>query len=70
VGLFSALRDDTPAGRRHLTGSFLRHAMQHRDIILRFGRFPHRNAVLGRRSKPAERRYLQSASDFGQSARG
>ena len=28
----------------------LRFAQHHRDIVLRFGRFPHRNAALGRRS--------------------
>lgn len=31
---------------------------QHRDLILRFGRYPHRNAVLGRRSTPEELAYL------------
>ena len=30
----------------------------HRDIIRRFGRFPHRNAILGRTSRPEEERYL------------
>ena len=30
----------------------------HRDIIVRFGRFPHRNAILGRRSTPAELAFL------------
>ena len=31
-----------------------RYAQAHRDLIARFGRFPHRNAVLGRESTPAE----------------
>jgi uncharacterized protein (DUF924 family) len=31
---------------------------RHRDVILRFGRFPHRNAVLGRISTPDEEAYL------------
>ena len=69
VGLFSALRDATPNGFKHLTGSYLRHAQQHRDIIARFGRFPHRNAVLGRQSTPAEIAFLEHGSSFGQSAR-
>jgi len=68
VGLFAALRDATPAGQRHLTGGYLRHAQQHRDIVLRFGRFPHRNAVLGRASSAAELVYLETASHFGQNA--
>jgi uncharacterized protein (DUF924 family) len=37
-----------------------RFAVIHRDIIARFGRFPHRNAVLGRPSSPAERAYLDA----------
>ncbi len=69
VGLFSALRDATPAGMRQRTGNFLRHAQQHRGIVLRFGRFPHRNAVLGRESTPAELEFLATASDYGQSPR-
>ncbi|MEM8768108.1 MAG: DUF924 family protein [Pseudomonadota bacterium] len=66
VGLFTALRDETPPGARHLTGNYLRHAQQHRDIIRRFGRFPHRNAVLGRASTSEELAYLETASGFGQ----
>ena len=34
------------------------YAVQHRDVIQRFGRFPHRNAVLGRQSTPEEIAYL------------
>ncbi len=68
VGLFSALRDDTPAGQRHLTGAFLQHAHQHRDIVRRFGRFPHRNAALGRTSSAAETEFLRNAGNFGQAA--
>ncbi len=34
-------------------------AEQHRDIIQRFGRFPHRNAVLGRASTAEEREFLR-----------
>jgi uncharacterized protein (DUF924 family) len=36
-----------------------RYALAHRDIIERFGRFPHRNAVLGRASTPEELAFLQ-----------
>ena len=35
-------------------------AHEHRDIIARFGRFPHRNKALGRRSTPAELAYLKN----------
>jgi len=37
----------------------LDYAERHREIIVRFGRFPHRNAVLGRRSGPEETAFLQ-----------
>jgi uncharacterized protein (DUF924 family) len=39
----------------------------HSDIVERFGRFPHRNAVLGRENTPEEDEYLAGDSpDFGQ----
>ncbi len=37
-----------------LGGEWLAQAIAHRDVIERFGRFPHRNRVLGRESTPAE----------------
>lgn len=37
----------------------LRFALAHRDIIVRFGRYPHRNAVLGRASTAEELDFLQ-----------
>ncbi|NNC63792.1 MAG: DUF924 domain-containing protein [Gammaproteobacteria bacterium] len=43
------------------------YARQHRDIIARFGRFPHRNEILGRTSTEAEVRFLeQGGATFGQ----
>jgi uncharacterized protein (DUF924 family) len=42
-----------------------RYAVAHRDIIARFGRFPHRNAILGRESTPEEVEFLkQPGSSF------
>ncbi len=38
----------------------LRWAELHADIIRRFGRFPHRNAALGRTTTPAEKAYLDN----------
>lgn len=38
---------------------WLEYAVRHRDIIARFGRFPHRNAVLGRASTDEERAFLE-----------
>jgi len=44
--------------RLALGDSTVEYAHRHRDIIRRFGRFPHRNAVLGRESTAEELRYL------------
>ena len=45
--------------KARLPGGFsLPYAIEHRDIVRRFGRFPHRNAVLGRASTPMETQYL------------
>ena len=41
-----------------------RWAEHHRDIVRRFGRFPHRNRILGRADTPAEREYLESGQAF------
>jgi len=47
--------------------SFVPYARQHFEIIERFGRFPHRNAVLGRVSTSAEETYLARGGEtFGQ----
>lgn len=40
----------------------LQHARAHREVIRRFGRFPFRNAVLGRRSSDAERAWLEEGA--------
>jgi uncharacterized protein (DUF924 family) len=42
----------------------LRFALHHRDIVRRFGRFPHRNAILGRESTPEEIAWLASKDAF------
>jgi uncharacterized protein (DUF924 family) len=47
--------------------TFVPYAQQHFEIIERFGRFPHRNAVLGRVPSAAEREYLERGGEtFGQ----
>ncbi|MBS0216949.1 MAG: DUF924 family protein [Proteobacteria bacterium] len=42
----------------------LRYAIAHRDVIARFGRFPHRNAALGRISTPEEQAWLDAGGGF------
>lgn len=58
VELFEALHAQAPAAERPRFAEFADYARRHRDVIARFGRFPHRNAVLGRDSTAAEREYL------------
>ena len=53
VRLFTAL-----AAEDERLADALDYAQRHRDVIRRFGRFPHRNAVLGRPSTADERDYL------------
>jgi uncharacterized protein (DUF924 family) len=43
-----------------------KYAVEHRDIVAKFGRFPHRNRTLGRESTPAERVFLLNHQGFGQ----
>ena len=63
--LFQRLATEVaPAWRKEYTG-FSDYAGHHRDIIERFGRFPHRNKVLGRASTPEEVEFLeQPGSSF------
>jgi Uncharacterized protein conserved in bacteria len=49
----------------HLGGVNLQHARRHRDIIRRFGRFPHRNPLLGRPMTSEEQRYLDEGGYAG-----
>ncbi|TXD38268.1 DUF924 domain-containing protein [Lujinxingia vulgaris] len=69
VTLMENLTHQAPDGQVELFQGFLDYAVQHRDIIAQFGRFPHRNALLGRTSTPEEEAYLE-ANDvhFGQKA--
>jgi uncharacterized protein (DUF924 family) len=50
---------------RHLGEPNRSHAERHRDIIRRFGRFPHRNPILGRPMRPEEQRYLDEGGYAG-----
>ncbi|POA99981.1 DUF924 domain-containing protein, partial [Chromobacterium sinusclupearum] len=52
VRLFTALEPQVP------DGGYLDYAQRHHDVIAEYGRFPHRNAALGRSSTAAELAYL------------
>lgn len=58
VELFSALKEEG-------VGSFYSYAVRHKEIVDRFGRFPHRNEILGRASTAEEAEFLeQPGSSF------
>ena len=55
------------AAFENFEGKSLNYAREHRDVVARFGRFPHRNKALGRRSTEEELAYLTGgAPDYGQ----
>ncbi|MDO5625033.1 MAG: DUF924 family protein [Pseudomonadota bacterium] len=58
VALFEALSDAPGAEPRAFFDGTRDYAHKHQDVIARFGRFPHRNAILGRPSTAAEQDYL------------
>jgi uncharacterized protein (DUF924 family) len=65
VELMGALASEVEDAEREQFVGFVDYAVRHRDIIERFGRFPHRNAVLGRESTAAELEFLtQPGSSF------
>lgn len=58
VSLAEALAREAAPSDRALLEHSASQARGHRDVIARFGRHPHRNAVLGRQSRPEELAYL------------
>jgi len=61
VALFEALQTEVDSAR---FADFTRYAVAHREVIAKFGRFPHRNAVLGRASSPGELAWLEKHGGF------
>ena len=57
--LFEALKDDTG------DENSLKWAVDHKEIIDRFGRFPHRNPALGRETTEEEQAYLDEGGFAG-----
>lgn len=58
VALFQQLLAQATPETQPVLSSALDYAQQHRDVVARFGRFAHRNAVLGRTSTEQEKTYL------------
>jgi len=50
---------------RRMDPDDLAHAEHHRDVVQRFGRFPHRNRILGRKTTAAEQQYLDDGGYQG-----
>ena len=59
VVLYEKLAHEAAAAERGLFDGFLDYARKHRDVVARFGRFPHRNELLGRTSTPEEIEFLK-----------
>lgn len=66
VALFEQLCERGAEQHADQLAQYLDYAKRHRDVIDRFGRFPHRNATLGRESTEEETRWLADGGDrFG-----
>ncbi len=67
VKLYQRLADAVSPTLRETFLTVAQFAELHRDIVERFGRFPHRNALLGRQNTPEEAEYLAGdGPSFGQ----
>lgn len=67
VELYNRLAQAVSPTYRETFATIAQFAELHRDIIERFGRFPHRNKLLGRENTPEEDEFLASENpDFGQ----
>jgi uncharacterized protein (DUF924 family) len=65
VELFRELAESISEEERPTFWSFVDYAKKHREVIARFGRFPHRNQILGRESTEEEKVFLeQPGSSF------
>lgn len=59
VALYENLVHEAAAAERDLFDGFLDYARKHRDVVARFGRFPHRNELLGRPGTAEEIEFLK-----------
>ena len=60
VELFTALALKVPPEEANFIAEAFEFAIRHRDVIQQFGRFPHRNQILGRESTKAETSFLKT----------
>ena len=64
VRLFEALAAEADEATRETFASALDYARRHAEVIEKFGRFPHRNDVLGRASTPEEEAWVKEHGGF------
>lgn len=64
IACFDNLLAECPANARERVADFRRYAVAHRQVIERFGRFPHRNSILGRTSSGEELNHLRQHGGF------
>ena len=64
VAAFDRLVADAPPGLREWCATTAQYARKHRDLIVRFGRFPHRNAMLERPDTPDEAAWLAEHPNY------
>ncbi len=64
IARFDALLDDCHPDAREAVEGFRRYMVAHRDVVAQFGRFPHRNSILGRASTADEQAHLDKHGGF------
>jgi uncharacterized protein (DUF924 family) len=64
VEAFDRLVAEAPADLRDWCAYTAQYARKHRDVIVRFGRFPHRNGFLQRENTPEERAWLEAHPNY------
>jgi len=64
IAAFERLVDEAPADQREFSAGLLGYAHKHRDLIVKFGRYPHRNPVLGRVNTPEETAWLAEHPNY------
>jgi uncharacterized protein (DUF924 family) len=65
VVLFASVPDDREPDDRSERGGLRRYGRPYVEVIERFGRFPHRNTILGRASTPEEAEFMEKARASG-----
>ena len=64
IAAFGRLVTEAPADLRDYCEYTAGYARKHRDLIAKFGRFPHRNAALGRESTAEEKAWLEAYPNY------